>query len=178
MRQIFLLAIIGIISCDNADPDPLIAKLTNTTWEFSKAELYENGVFVTELTPATNFQDQKLSFNSNNRIELSGAGNSCGEWGIKNGRLSFMILHGQIVEGLCRETNFSDIFLCDSKAIELINSETLILEDLCGTFQYFYYLPDWYETRTKIFNEEYKLKTYYNKVIRSQSNEQTCCGEL
>lgn len=103
--------IVALFSCQKEETDPLIARLTNTTWSVEKTELIENGIVTRTLLPDPKYHMDKLSFELDDRVYIVSPIGGCGEWTISKERLQFRIFYGQISSLGCSEGYFVNVYL-------------------------------------------------------------------
>jgi hypothetical protein len=182
LKRLLPALILFIISCDD-DVDPLVTKLTGTSWEFEKMELIDTDGNISRTIAVNDSQSgpQKLAFLNKETIffyyDNDQYNKGCGQWAIENGRIKIALTIGQIVPGLCHVNNFSMQFISRGTDID-VSDDRLILHEI-GFYDNFGHVDDWEDIQDQIRSGKLKMRSYYKRSNNPAFEPDTsCCGRF
>ncbi len=183
MRSISLVILVIVsLSCNEDELAPIVKELIGTTWRIEKIEIYDqnNNLFRTVEPPQT-CHSIALSFRNTKYLVHGSACQSrsegCGEWNVSNNKISFNILSGQSVVGLCAKSNFTSQIVANGENIVLRN-ERLIIDGWNTTLYQLNLQPDFIDLQNDSFNHEITIRTHFIQIYLDLPNDLTCCGKL
>jgi hypothetical protein len=186
-KLLILLVFIGFIFSCEEEIDPLAKELIGTTWSIEKVEVYDMDENLIRTIPVDwnnpcNGRRRSLYFRNSRHLVLGNScgeyGTGCGEWSLENGKISYSILNGQAVSGLCRVNNFTEFFMEKKVAINL-TGESLAIDGWWSAFGLQTSQADYFELQDAYNNNTINVRSFFvpadNLVL---PNDLSCCGQL
>lgn len=109
--------------------------------------------------------------------DCSDAGSGCGDFRVKDGKLSLVIFEGQIVTGLCAASNFVAHHYMSGAAVEIVNQE-LHVGGYSAAFSRLWLEPNWVELRNDEADGNITIKSIYEPTSRTLVNDMSCCARF
>jgi hypothetical protein len=179
-----------MFGCEKDEKDPLYQKLVGTTWVMDRVEVVgKNGLLISAFeatfpNPPNNESactKKVLNFRNDQLLVIGSSckqsGSGCGQYLFSNGTISFSILDGQAVTGICQASNFASILAEKSKTV-LLEDNTLRID---GWFSSFFRLsaePNGMELLNLYDSDQIEIRTYYKPTEQVLVSDLACCGNL
>lgn len=193
VTRIFVVFFLALVTSCKEEKDPLIDRLVGTTWVMDRVEIldqagnlartiYASLPIPLPTNPITFLNcSSVLYFRSDRYLVLgsscSNSGVGCGEYRIGGGKISYKILAGQAVLGLCSENNFTNIFPVDQRPI-LLSDKSLIISGWNADFSRTLRETDGIALRDAYFRKEIDIRTVFLPTNQKLTHDLSCCGKL
>lgn len=184
-----LVLVVAFLGCEDQS-DPLFERLKNTKWVMDRVEVYDQtGVLIetfrseksTPSSPNGRCAAIVLNFRDDGRMvigrDCSDAGSGCGDFRVKDGKLSLVIFEGQIVTGLCAASNFISVHQLSDEPVAVVN-EVLQVGGYSAAFSRLLLEPNWAELQADERNGRISIKSFYVTTPRSLTNDMSCCARF
>ncbi len=177
--------------CEKDDEkDPLYQQLVGTTWVMDRVEVLDksgtlissfNASFPNNSGGSILCTERVLNFRNDQHVVIgrtcSNSGSGCGQYLFSNGKISFSILEGQAVIGLCQVSNFAYLHVEKSQSI-LLEGNMLRMDGWSSSFSRLSAEANWVELRDLYNLEQIVIQTYYKPTSQTLVSDLACCGNL